>query len=154
MQAWQGAGEAPLRFWIDEYAFSEGETAILRESIDVPPSAPHCPADSPLLALFATRLPSLTKAWLVCGPLLCAHGVPSHGALPATVGWGRLGVGLRRVRSARSRVQRSPQASGGAAVLAGETRARAMTRKGYYAPGAWDVYWTGRQARPLCASPP
>jgi len=53
----------------------------------------------------------------------------------------------------RSHVQRSPQASGGVAVLAGETRARSMTRKGYYAPGAWDVYWTGRQARPLCMNP-
>lgn len=51
----QGAGEAPLRFWIDEYAFSEGETAILRENIDVPPNAPHCPADSPLLASVCGR---------------------------------------------------------------------------------------------------
>ncbi|KAK9832730.1 hypothetical protein WJX81_005345 [Elliptochloris bilobata] len=63
-------GGAPLRFWIDEYAFSEGETAILRENIE---------------------------------------------------------------------------ASGGAAVLAGETRMRTMSRKGYYAPSAWDVYWTSRQ---------
>ena len=37
------------------------------------------------------------------------------------------------------------QASEGAAVLAGETRMRAMSRKGYYAPSAWDVYWTARQ---------
>ena len=29
----------PLRFWIDEYAFSEGETAILRESINVRPAS-------------------------------------------------------------------------------------------------------------------
>lgn len=28
----------PLRFWIDEYAFSEGETAILRENIYVRPA--------------------------------------------------------------------------------------------------------------------
>ena len=37
------------------------------------------------------------------------------------------------------------QASEGAAVLAGETRMRAMSRKGYYAPSAWDVYWTARK---------
>ena len=29
---------AALRFWIDEYAFSEGETAILRENIKVRPA--------------------------------------------------------------------------------------------------------------------
>ena len=41
------------------------------------------------------------------------------------------------------------QTSEGAAVLAGETRMRAMSRKGYYAPSAWDVYWTARKVRLL-----
>lgn len=31
----QGNSSTPLRFWLDEYAFTPGETTLLREEIEV-----------------------------------------------------------------------------------------------------------------------
>ena len=50
----------PLRFWIDEYAFSEGETAILRENINARPARDPpvvTPKPESKLMLHCTALP-------------------------------------------------------------------------------------------------
>lgn len=126
-----------MRFWIDEYAFSDGETTILREEIAVS-------FDSAASTL-KVRQNVTSISILSCSVL---HSLKWDFE---SYSWAQLEVravanGLKACCQVRRVLFQ--EAGTSIAVLAGETRSTFLSVKGYYAPDQWDIYWTGMQVKP------